>query len=88
MPIALFLYVLSKAAAITEKVDRLAPLVNSWSFHEEKVLDEERQYLVQFIINSKAGFYARGIRISASSVQKLCYYFAAGSFGLLANLWT
>ncbi|CAE7230244.1 unnamed protein product, partial [Symbiodinium sp. CCMP2456] len=86
-PLLLFLYVLSTSAAVTEKVDRLVPLVNSWSFDGQAVLDETRQYVVQYILHSRAGFYARGIRITASNVQKLSYYFAAGSFGLLANLW-
>ena len=86
-PVLLFLYSLTSAAAVTEKVDRLAPLVNSWAFRSEEVLDESRQYLVQYILQSRAGFYTRGIRVSASNVQKICYYFAAGSFGLLANFW-
>ncbi|CAE7698816.1 unnamed protein product, partial [Symbiodinium necroappetens] len=86
-PVLLFLYSLTSAAAVTEKVDRLAPLVNSWAFKSDEVLDESRQYLVQYILQSRAGFYTRGIRVSASNVQKICYYFAAGSFGLLANFW-
>ncbi|CAE7424156.1 unnamed protein product [Symbiodinium sp. CCMP2592] len=86
-PLILFLYVLSTSAAVTEKVDRLAPLVNSWSFDGREVLDESRQYVVSYILHSRAGFYARGIRITSANVQKLVYYFAAGSFGLLTNLW-
>ncbi|CAE7366588.1 unnamed protein product, partial [Symbiodinium sp. CCMP2456] len=86
-PLILFLYVLSTAAAVTEKVDRLAPLVNSWSFDGRETLDESRQYVVSYILHSHAGFYARGIRITSANVQKLVYYFAAGSFGLLTNLW-
>ena len=86
-PALLFLYSLSSAASVTEKVDRLAPLVNSWAFGNEEILDESRQYVVQYILQSRAGFYTRGIRLTASNVQKMCYYFAAGSFGLLANFW-
>ena len=86
-PLILFLYVLSTSAAVTEKVDRLAPLVNSWSFDGRETLDESRQYVVSYILHSHAGFYARGIRITSANVQKLVYYFAAGSFGLLTNLW-
>ena len=66
-PVLLFLYVLSSAAAVTEKVDRLVPLVNSWSFDDRAVLDESRQYVVQYILHSRAGFYARGIRILEST---------------------
>ncbi|CAE7393675.1 unnamed protein product [Symbiodinium sp. CCMP2592] len=86
-PLILFLYVLSSSAAVTEKVDRLAPLVNSWSFHGRETLDESRQYVVSYILHSHAGFYARGIRITSANVQKLVYYFAAASCGLLTNLW-
>ncbi|CAE7393640.1 unnamed protein product [Symbiodinium sp. CCMP2592] len=86
-PVILFLYVLSTSAAVTEKVDRLAPLVNSWSFDGRETLDASRQYVVSYILHSHAGFYVRGIRITSANVQKLVYYFAAGSFGLLANLW-
>ena len=86
-PVVLLLYVLSTAAAVTEKVDRLAPLVNSWSFDGRETLDDSRQYVVSYILHSHAGFYARGIRITSSSVQQLVYYFAAGSFGLLTNRW-
>ncbi|OLP84034.1 hypothetical protein AK812_SmicGene35131 [Symbiodinium microadriaticum] len=86
-PVLLFLYTLSSAAAVTGKVDRLAPLVNSWAFDDTEVLDDARRYVVQYILDSQAGFYTRGVRVTAFSVQKICYYFAAGSFTLLANLW-
>jgi len=86
-PVLLFLYTLSSAAAVTGKVDRLAPLVNSWAFDDKEVLDDARRYVVQYILDSQAGFYTRGVRVTAFSVQKICYYFAAGSFTLLANLW-
>ena len=43
-PLLIFLYVLSKSAAVTEKVDRLGPVVNSWIFEDAPILDERRQY--------------------------------------------
>ena len=45
------------------------------------------QIVLRYILDSQAGFYTRGVRVTAFSVQKICYYFAAGSFTLLANLW-
>ena len=35
-PVLVFLYVLSKSATVTEKVDRLGPLVNSWIFEDAR----------------------------------------------------
>ena len=55
-PVLLFLYVLSSAAAVTEKVDRPVPLVNSWSFDDCAVLDESRQYVVQYLCHSGVTF--------------------------------
>ena len=53
-PVLVFLYVLSKSAAVTEKVERLGPLVNSWIFEDAPILDEQRQYVVQYMFNSRA----------------------------------
>ena len=85
-----FLYVLMRAAHITEKASRVAPLVNSWNFeHDEGEMpwmDRERQYAVQYINQSMAGFYLRGARLHVLDVQKIAYYFAAISFALLSRL--
>ena len=50
-PILFFLHILYSAAAITEKVDRVAPVVNSWTFNEETIMDGSRQYVVHYILN-------------------------------------
>ena len=50
-PVLLFLYVLSTTAAVTERVDRVAPLVNSWTFEDQAILDTSRQYVVQYILS-------------------------------------
>ena len=34
-PVLLFLYAMMRAASVTEKASRVAPLVNSWTFDEE-----------------------------------------------------
>lgn len=89
-PILLFGYTMLRAAAVTEKASRVAPLVNSWKFQNKKgeyisLMDHDRQYVVQYIIQSEAGFYMKGVRLTAGSVQKMCYYFAAFTFSLFAQ---
>eukprot|EP00435_Cladocopium_sp_Y103_P021825 s1418_g5.t1 len=69
-PNCFFLYTLMRAAAVTEKASRVSPLVNSWNFENidgpddlPDWMDLERQYLVQYIIQSEAGFYIQGVRL-------------------------
>jgi len=87
-PILLFAYTMMRAAAVTEKASRVAPLVNSWKFESKKdSMDENRQYVVQYIIQSEAGFYMKGVRLTAGTVQKMSYYFAAATFSIFARFW-
>ena len=58
--ILFFLYTLVRAAEVTEKASRVAPLVNSWHFERghgggDPWMDEGRQYAVQYINQSRAG---------------------------------
>jgi len=58
--ILFFLYSIMRAAEVTEKASRVAPLVNSWQFdHDDGSLtgwmDPGRQYAVQYINQSRAG---------------------------------
>lgn len=48
-------------------------------------MDTDRQYVVQYIIQSQAGFYMKGVRVNAFSVQKIGYYLAAATLGLLSR---
>lgn len=88
-----FLYTLARTAAVTQKANRVAPLVNSWKFQcldeEEEAtwMDQGRQYAVQYISQSKAGFYLRGAQLTVPHVQKCFYYLGAISFALLSRLW-
>lgn len=93
--ITLYLYTMMRAAAVTEKVSRVAPLINSWTFQvhgedggdpEPRWVDHERQYIVQYINQSEAGFYIRGTKLSTFNVQKMTYYFVALSFALFSGL--
>ncbi|CAJ1359778.1 unnamed protein product, partial [Effrenium voratum] len=72
-PVMMFVYCLKRSADVTEKATRVAPLMNSWSAQEnENWMDLERQYVVQHIQQSHAGFHVHGVRLSASVVNKLC----------------
>jgi len=78
-PGLLVLYTLFRAAAVTEKCSHVPSLVNSMRV-EAKPIDQERQYFVEYIVHSGAGFYIRGIRLNAFMVLKLAYLF--GTVGL------
>ena len=93
-PIIVFLYTMMRAAAVTEKASRVSPLVNSWTFEdkqpfgdeEEQVwMDLERQYLVQYINQSEAGFYVQGVKIRNFQVTKMCYYLGAILFTIVSQ---
>ena len=92
-PVLLFLYSMLRAAGVTEKASRVAPLVNSWNFDNDEDdnvpswMDLGRQYIVQYMIQSEAGFYLQGMRLHAFQVTKLCYYFAAFIFALFSRSW-
>lgn len=84
-----FLYTMVRAAAVTEKANRVAPLVNSWKFHgeeEDGMMSYGRQYAVQYIIQSRTGFYLSGAQLTFPHVQQIVYYFAAMSFALFSRL--
>lgn len=90
-PVIFFLYGLMRAAAVTEKASRVAPLVNSWTFHSDneemsKGMDLGRQYVVQHIIQSEAGFYMQGMRLRIFQVTKMCYYFGAFLFAIFSRI--
>mmetsp|Transcript_85135 Transcript_85135/g.156000 ORF Transcript_85135/g.156000 Transcript_85135/m.156000 type:complete len:100 (+) Transcript_85135:2-301(+) len=60
-----------RAGAISYKCDRVPSLINSLSFGHD--IDYERQYVVQYIINSMAGFYVLDVRITVEMVVKAAY---------------
>ena len=92
-PNVFFLYTLMRAAAVTEKASRVSPLVNSWNFENvdgpddlPDWMDLERQYLVQYIIQSEAGFYIQGVRLRFFQVSKMCYYLSAILFAVVSQV--
>jgi len=74
-PSAIMIFV--KAAGITEQCFRVPGLVNSMVAEPEEQLNLERQYLVGFIMNSDAGFYLKGVKLTAAMMVKACYLFSA-----------
>merc|ERR1711972_231564 len=73
------------AAAVTEKCSRMPSLVNSLTV-EGRNIDRDRQYVVEFIANSTAGFYVKGVRLTAFMVMKLSYLCGAVVFGISMQL--
>ena len=92
-PILQFLYVTARAASVTGRACRVAPLVNSWKFESQEEesevsgMDPGRQYVVQYIMQSEAGFYMKGVRITNSDVQKMGYYLVAFTFGIASRFF-
>jgi len=65
----------AKAANVTDKCSKVAPLVNSVTIEEDQQIHYERQYLVSYIIHSDAGFYVKGCRFTTAMLVKCCYVF-------------
>jgi len=61
-----------KAAVVTQKCQRMPAVVNSLAI-EGQAINCERQYMVQFIMQSAAGFYVRGVRLTPFMVFKAAY---------------
>eukprot|EP00811_Abedinium_folium_P007262 NODE_1669_length_2406_cov_30.793769.p1 GENE.NODE_1669_length_2406_cov_30.793769~~NODE_1669_length_2406_cov_30.793769.p1 ORF type:complete len:654 (-),score=70.55 NODE_1669_length_2406_cov_30.793769:265-2226(-) len=83
-PMVLAHYTCFRAAAITEKCQRVPALVNSWDFGGES-FDLMRQYAVRYVTDSAAGFYVKGVRINAFMALKFAYAFGAIVFALLTK---
>lgn len=80
--VALPLYATFRAAAITEKCLRVPSLLNSWITNEGVQFDHQRQYFVQYVIQSDAGFYLKGVRVNAMWAWKVTYLFGVVVFTL------
>jgi len=81
-PVVLVLFTVFRAAQVTEKCSRVPALVNSWTF-EDRQIDHGRQYVVQYITHSAAGFYVKGVRLSAYMALKLMYIFGGVLFTMV-----
>jgi len=87
-PVLMLLMVFFRAAAVTEKCSRVPALVNSWTFEEDasnSQIDHGRQYAVQYIMHSGAGFYVKGVRLSAFMALKASYLIGVVTFTLVTQ---
>lgn len=86
-PVLMLLMVFFRAAAVTEKCSRVPALVNSWTFAEDdgNQIDHGRQYVVQYIMHSGAGFYVKGVRLSAFMAIKMSYLIGVVTFTIVTQ---
>lgn len=89
----LFLFGLSMrlfahGAALTEKCKFIPGFVNQ--IPTEEPIDLDKQFLVNFVLNSNAGFYVRGVRLSQEMFVKqgvLVCGLLSGLFGALSRVY-
>eukprot|EP00927_Polykrikos_kofoidii_P010765 TRINITY_DN14550_c0_g1_i3.p1 TRINITY_DN14550_c0_g1~~TRINITY_DN14550_c0_g1_i3.p1 ORF type:complete len:634 (+),score=84.88 TRINITY_DN14550_c0_g1_i3:194-1903(+) len=87
LPVAfLILYCLFRAAAVTGRCLRAPALVNSLICSSEDSVNLERQYMVAYMEQSKAGFYFLGIRLTCFMVFKCFYGLMLLTFTLVTQL--
>jgi hypothetical protein len=85
-PVVLVLITVFRAAAVSEKCSRVPALVNSWTYEDGRHIDQERQYVVQYIMHSAAGFYVKGVRLQTFMAIKLTYLLGVAAFAGLTQL--
>eukprot|EP00929_Paragymnodinium_shiwhaense_P079858 TRINITY_DN41627_c0_g1_i1.p1 TRINITY_DN41627_c0_g1~~TRINITY_DN41627_c0_g1_i1.p1 ORF type:complete len:835 (+),score=123.40 TRINITY_DN41627_c0_g1_i1:86-2590(+) len=83
-PLLLSMYLFYRAAIVSDKCSRVPSLVNSIT-DENDPTDGDRQYMVQYIQQSQAGFYVKGIRLTLVLVVKLSYLIGVVFFTLITR---
>jgi len=73
-----------RAAKVTDQCARVPPLVNSLCFAEGK--DGEGRAMVDYIVNSGAGFYVFEVRLTSTLALKYLYLCCAGFFALCTKV--
>jgi hypothetical protein len=73
-----------KAAEVTDKCVRVPSLINSCNFGED--IDVERSYVVDFVINSAAGFHIFEVRLTSGDTLKAAYVCAVGLCALATQI--
>jgi len=71
-PWCIMLYVFFRAADVTQLCIRVPSIINGMSFGANKVL-YDTQDAARYIIQSEAGFYIEGVRITSSLAVKITY---------------
>jgi len=85
-PWILFLFVFFKAADVTELCSRVPSLINSWTFGEHK-MQFNTQKAVQYIVQSEAGYYVNGVRITSHMTMKATYLLSVVVFTVASQLF-
>lgn len=86
-PAALIFYAVLMGAAVTEKCLRLPSLANSVLTGGDRYVNYERQFFVQYVVQSSAGWYVGGVRVSAMWALKVSYLFVVVAFTLISRSW-
>lgn len=68
------------AASITDKCVRIPSLINSLSFGDGT--DRVKQHMVEYILNSAAGFYVCDVRLTVAIAVRFLYMWFVVAFGL------
>jgi len=68
------------AATVTDKCARVPTLVNSLSTGSD--LDQNRMYIVDYVVHSQAGFYMFEVRLTSAMVLKFFYFACVVAFGI------
>jgi len=71
-PWCIMLYVFFRAADVTQLCIRVPSIINAMSFGADEVL-YDTQDAAQYIIQSEAGFYIEGVRITSSMGVRITY---------------
>jgi len=75
-----------KAASVTDKCARVPSLINSCTFDDD--IDLERQYVVEYVIYSAAGFYVFEICLTSQMTLYFFYILVVGVFTLFTQIAT
>jgi len=73
------------AAGVSDKCARVPSLINACNFSADP-LDEDRQYVVQYLLNSAAGFYVFEVRLTSEMILKCVYIVIAVAFALTTKV--
>lgn len=83
-PTALVFYTVFRAASVSEHCDRVPAMVNCGLF-EDGEIDNQKLYAVQYIRQSAAGFYIKGVHVTTTWAFKLSYMSGVLLFTLLTQ---
>jgi len=74
------------AAAVTDKCTRVPALVNALSFGDGTY--RMKQHLVEYIVNSAAGFYVCDVRMTTEMTLKFMYTWSIVVFGISTTVFS